>query len=280
MKSPTLYTIAALLSAPLTHATILLEESFDYTAGQTLATANSAWNQYEVATGSSNHIDTVATNLSVSGLSASAGGSINLTSSGSGNYRDFTAQTGNVYYSFALQVTAVTPFTTTGTLPFIGLNVSGTPGTRYAGVNMIYQSGTTYSLGINRTNSGGNTASGVTLNVGTTYFIVVGFSNSAVANGDSASIWINPSSDQFGGSPLAATATTVVGSSTASISAITINHTSGASNTPTFLIDELRVGQSWADVTPSGVPEPSSVALLAGGLILGATTVMRRRSRC
>jgi hypothetical protein len=44
-----------------------------------------------------------------------------------------------------------------------------------------------------------------------------------------------------------------------------------------FLVDDVEVGTTWADVTPASVPEPTTVTLVGLGLLgLGLARRMRR----
>jgi MYXO-CTERM domain-containing protein len=44
-----------------------------------------------------------------------------------------------------------------------------------------------------------------------------------------------------------------------------------------YLVDNLLVGTTWADVTPAGVPEPATFAFAALGLLGGFLLRFRRR---
>jgi len=91
---------------------------------------------------------------------------------------------------------------------------------------------------------------------------------------DTASFWINPSSTDFAlGAAPTATFSGLTGSTRTSLDRFFLRQDS-TTLTPSLQIDELRVGTTWADVTP--VPEPSTIlAVASGGLLLLA----RRRTR-
>lgn len=91
-------------------------------------------------------------------------------------------------------------------------------------------------------------------------------------------IWINPDSSSFGGTEPAATiqqtwtgteqegATGTNGFAAYKINASSLN--------AGFNLDELRVGTTWADVTP--IPEPATIGMLGLGALV---TIMARRMR-
>jgi PEP-CTERM motif len=123
-----------------------------------------------------------------------------------------------------------------------------------------------------RGTSGGNQAfsTGQTLSFGTSYFMVVKLDTTA----KTLDFWLNPTAGAVspGTSTLSLTTAQLP---TASIVVNSIGLLGGGSGGATY--DEIRVGTTWADVSPSAIPEPSSYAALAGGALLGAALLRRRR---
>lgn len=137
-------------------------------------------------------------------------------------------------------------------------------GTRDAGSGLLYIS--------SRGTSTGNQAfsTGQTLSFGTSYFMV--------AKIDSVSktldFWLNPTPGAGNpGTALLSLAGTQL--PTASIAIQSIALLGGNTGGATF--DEVRVGTTWADVSPTVIPEPSSAAALAGAALLGFAAMRRRR---
>ena len=97
-----------------------------------------------------------------------------------------------------------------------------------------------------------------------TQFVTVRFNLDSKA----VSLWINPTGLGTGLTPSSAAA-----ASTAPGGAFSFDTLKFTSQTATFNVDEVRVGTTWADVSP--IPEPSTYAMLALGL--GAVFFLRRR---
>ena len=206
-----------------------------------------------------------------------------------------------LYYSLLLNVPSITGLTIAhnnlnanndGLIAFN--NNQGTTGSAPSTWNgeLVIRLGATagtFNLGIR----GSTTTAGTTyftgdLTPGTAYFIVaqatLGNSPGTAAN-DLNSIWLNPNPATFGldegsrpaadGSSNGADSTTDANNSMQSIIIGAGIATAGAAPNDTF-IDEIRVGNTWADVT--SVPEPSTLAL-AGFGALGLVSWYRARRR-
>jgi hypothetical protein len=178
---------------------------------------------------------------------------------------------GTVYYSMALRINDLMSSNTTTGGFFFGLNNSAgatttNPTAAAARLQARVDStdGTKYNLGIFRNLSATAAATSWSgpLTVGDTLFVVGSYEAVAGAQNDVARLWINPSSSTFGDplfSPLT-TPPTLIDNSTGSGTDIGIlSVLLRQSPAPFVTLDELRVGTSWADVTP--VPEASAALL-------------------
>lgn len=196
----------------------------------------------------------------------------------------------SLYYSLLLNVPSITGLTIAHTNPnanndgVVAFNSSqgaqGSAPNTWNGELIMRLGATagTFNLGIR----GSTTTAATTyftgdLNPGTTYFIVVQAilgTNPGTAANDQNSIWLNPSTATFGlsegsrpapdGSSNGADSATDANNSMQSIIIGAGIATAGAAPNDTF-IDEIRVGNTWADVT--SVPEPSTLALAGLGAL-------------
>jgi len=218
-----------------------LEEPFDYTVGVNLVDV-SDWENFS---GTDNEFDVVSGSLSYSGLAASTGNSIHI----EGGFVDsrllFTPVTsGTVFSSFIFNISdlsSITDFTDGGYFAVLGnfdARLWVRPDTDPAG--------TTFDIALTNASSG----SGFTTtkyNVGDDIFIVMSYEMSTgILNG-----WVNPSSGDFGGSAPTVTMTDTDASPSANIDRFILRQDS-TGETPPMTFDELRIGTSWADVTPTG----------------------------
>ncbi len=194
---------------------------------------------------------------------------------------------GTVYYSLAVRADAFTFTNNTNGGFFVGLNNSAVAtGSNPTAAAARLQSrvdptdGTKFNLGIFRNVGAAAAATSWSgpLTVGDTLFLVASYEAVPGLQNDIARLWINPDSSTLGDesfSPLT-TPPTVVDNPTTPATGTDIGIFSillRQSPTPDFTLDELRVGTTWADVTP--VPEPTALA----GLGLGAAGLMARRRR-
>ncbi len=148
-----------------------------------------------------------------------------------------------------------------------------------------------YNLGIRGSTSTNNTTYFTgDLTPGQTYFVVVqamlGLNPGTAAN-DLNSIWVNPDPANFGvaenlrpapdGSTNGANSTTDANNSMQSIIIGAGIATAGAAPNDTNM-DEIRVGDTWADVTSNTtVPEPTTIGM--SGVAILAILAIRRRNR-
>ncbi|HEY4416356.1 MAG TPA: hypothetical protein VGO57_11750 [Verrucomicrobiae bacterium] len=231
----------------------------------------------------------------------------NLSGSGTGTWNGSAPQ--SVYFSYELQLSSA-PGTGPFQLTALDQKASGAIGSR--GAEVVVQdngAGTGFYIGLmkggqNGNNVAGNTAgiawmggvtganpAGRTLYSYNTTLLIVGAYNflgltkaQETSNGsddDTANLWVNPDIATFGAaSAPTAGATAVKTASTAkdlgNIASLDLIQADGSANAaPKGAIDDLRIGLSWADVTPDTTPPNPYVTWANGyGLTNSALSAM------
>ena len=259
-------------------AQLIFQDTFSYSAGSTLA-SQGGW----VASPQGSSIDVADGSLSLEGFAPSSGNSVAFgpTSSASGVENSFTAQNGpNLYLSFMLDVTSV------GSLTSTGAEIAGFTQANGAQAGSIWLRPDAAGQGLD---IGGTVDPAVPIDwnmghfyVGTTYQVVEQIQFPRSDNeADVFNAWVNPNGavlSNWGG---------VAGPSGLQNSdvpfATPVQNVDGVfleegPNSPAFTVDEIRVGETWADVTPT-TPEPPVGSLLTIGLLftVGFTLIRRRR---
>jgi len=288
-----IFTFLFILVSFTSFSQVLITDPFNYTpdAVNGLATQSSGvWSN--VNTGDS--ILVASGNLSYSGLAASTGNKITYGGRGTDYYRGFTSQTsGTVYCSFLLNVTSI------GTLNSVGsYTVAFIDGgsTNFASTVWLRLSGASgYNIGINpRTTAANSVWLPNTLSINTTYLIVIALQTVSGTANDISKIWVNPVS--LGGTEPTPDATaTNAGTDLSSIQRVLLRQHSDTTTPASLEIDEMRLGLTWADVTPTGtvsgptltasalnsfgdvcintIPNPNTFTLSGSNLTAGDITV-------
>ncbi len=233
----------------------LLTEPFNYTPNATLGIfTQSSGTWLNINTGDSVLIETG--NLSYPGLATSTGNKVKFDGSGTDVYTVFASQTsGTIYSSFVLNVSALGGLTTTGGY-FTGF-IQDASTTVFGATVWLRQSATAgkYNIGIaTRTTAAAVSWLPGDYDPGTNYFIVRADDIIAGAGNDVARIWVN--TPAIGGSEPTADATSAVGTDLTSAARLFLRQ-DNATNTPFIEVDEIRVGTTWASVTPSGAAVPT-----------------------
>ena len=260
--------------------------------GQTDAQANS-WFQ----AGSANPTFTIASgNLSYTGLPPSTGNSVSL-----GTQNNIAARfamgsainSGSLYYSFLLKVTDIGTTLGSGGGFIAGFNNTGaasqTGSPTVLGARLLIKNiggGTGYQLGLSKASSSASDfqfgGSPTTFSTSDTVLIVGAYDINvlATAGDDSSRMWINPNSADFGAA-VAPSATLTASTGADMITSGSIQsfllYGRGTTLAPNaMIVDELRIGSSWADVT--SVPEPATATLAGLGLcVLISAYRLRKR---
>lgn len=275
MKKVIMLAVLVFGGAVATQATLLFEEHFNSAAGDlngTTPTLGGAW--YANSGSGSTPAQIAAGGLTApSGFAASSGNMAKTAiSSGLESHATFATQTTGttVYYSFLLNIPTLE---TQAGSNLIGL--SSTDGADYASVRYVRNSADDfYTLGLSYRNTTGFVMDTTHLAAGSTHLLVLSYQIISGTLNDVASFWLDPSSSTFGSGTAPTALLTLTGSSTDTTSLNTVEIKNGSIvPTPTY-IDEIRVGTSWADVTP--IPEPATVGMLGVG---AAVAMLLRRIR-
>lgn len=248
-------------------AGLLLYDGFAHPIGNALA-GNGTWSALNTGTA-----PVVAPgNLVALGVSPPSGDRVTWVS---GNIQEAwnqfgaTVSTGAVYFSMPFQLSSV-PTTTTYSF---GLTQSSSA---YGATVWLRADGTDgFNIGLDaRTTTPTTNYLGTKFLLNETVFLVGAYEFVAGTSNDVARLWVNPPSSTFasGTEPAA----TLSGTSSSDLSGVVGFLLRGASGSPAGSFDELRIGTSWADVTP--VPEPSSIAL-ALATAAALTGFARHRAR-
>jgi hypothetical protein len=239
--------------------------------------------------------DTVSLQYDGSGVNAGSG----APAATDGTTLSTGITTGSLYYSLLMKVTAVQVGTGNGFATGVNLTQgsfmaglqtaasTAAPAVGTSAAPLLIRSGdgtqfsTTYQLGTSKTATAVDRQfyTGQSFSTGAnaeTVFMVLKYTFDSV-NGDSANLYINPTPGSSEPAPqLTVTAgTNLTLGTTPGIKSFFVRNNSVEPDA--LLIDELRIGDTWEDVTPA-VPEPTTVTLVllaAAGLCLG-----RRRSGC
>lgn len=307
MKKIALFAAGFGLLVTNAQATQLLYDAFNYAAGELLAPTNGSPGQYNAAfnvnwyyagsaaanteppgvgSGSLSYADVNAPGYG--GLYPATGNSVlfNTTQLGAARIQvvPSTASSGTFYYSGLLKVTGLGGLNAVNGLFFASFNSAAgagalpTTGTAVMRLRTDPNDSSKFNVGIAKTTS---TTAGVVqfastgFNVGTTLFVVAAYEFvSGGTQNDVAYMWINPDVSSFGTTtpPPPDLTSAPSGINDINLLSFAFRNVNTVGN-PTFMFDELRVGTTWADVTP--IPEPTVAAFLT--LAAAAVFALRRK---
>lgn len=220
-----------------------LYEGFDYTPGTDLID-DDKWSN---ASTSSDEIAVAAGNLMYTGLEASTGNHVIFDGTGSDPAIEFTPETsGEVFTSFIFTVTDQTAITDLSDGGYFA--VLGSFDARLWVKPEVDATSTTFTIGGGSASSSPMQAAG-TFNVGDAVFAVMSYNIDTGA----VNVWLNPSETELASATPPTAAITEVDSSPATSIGQFVLRQDSPGETPFMQFDELRIGTSWADVTPTAL---------------------------
>ncbi|MBN8706159.1 MAG: lamin tail domain-containing protein [Bacteroidetes bacterium] len=256
---------------------LIFDEPFDYVANGTnglSVQSGNVWTKFN--TGDS--IFVTSGGLSVNGFQASAGNKVSFGGTGTDYNRVFTSKSsGTVYFSFMMNVTDLGSLNTGG--GYLAGLASST--SNFGATMWLKSSGSDYNIGIAPITGTATYASG-TYTVGSTVLVVGSYELIAGIGNDVVKLWVNPAQGTFGAGSEPTpdvTVTNTAGTDLTLVNRFFLRQDS-ATETPITDIDELKIGTTWAVVTPAGpvnnAPVATSVAfsgtLNVGQLLTGSYT--------
>ncbi|MDB6024159.1 MAG: Protein of unknown function precursor containing a C-terminal secretion signal [Verrucomicrobiales bacterium] len=236
-----------------------LFEPFDHATGALTGTSVGAGQTWEI-NGTGDDAQVTPGQLTITGLVAPTANCLTNGGSGKGARLPLATNitTGTIYYSFAMRVDSTNGLTASG--GFIVALVNNTNSAYGTRMNIKTAAGG-YLLGVARSGTG-YVNDPTIYTAGQTLFIVGSYTYNAGANDDVVRLWINPSSSTFGAgtAPTATVSDASSGNDMTVIDQFTFRQASGTAAAVTF--DELRLGTTWASVTPAVSTEPATLPTL------------------
>jgi hypothetical protein len=234
-------------------------DPINYTVGQALQT-QTGWTTLN----SGDNLLIASGSLSYSGLATPSYNKVTFDGAGIDAAKLFTQQSsGTVYYSFLLNVTALGSLNTTGGY-FTGFTEGA--GTTFGATVWSRSDGAGFDLGLNPRTTATNTVwSTGTTPINTTLLIVISYQLVSGTTNDIVKMWINPTPGST--EPSATLTATNTLTDLANLNRILIRQ-DATTTTPFIEMDELRIGTTWADVTPSsvvGTPTKLTITTVNGG---------------
>jgi hypothetical protein len=243
--------------------------------GQTNAIGQ-GWTQAGPTSGLTNQPTILAGSLSVPGLDGPSGNSVKF--GGNGTSARFNvgtnATSGTWYYSFIVKLTDISTLNSGGVFWAAFNNSAGTQTTTPTSLatRLVTRSAAGgFNIGLDK--SSGLTGSFVwaptVFTTNDSIFIVGSYTfNSGTTSDDVSQLWVNPPASTFG--LAAAPAATLISTATADIPSAVIASFVLFNRNPNepagIIADEVRVGSSWASVTPPAeVPTPPALTISRSG---------------
>lgn len=235
-------------------------EPFQYANNEVLGTTGGSgtnWWAGNSATSSGWHINAVAA-LSYPGLLADTNstprGLISNTGTGKSRYAAFPTNTGTIYASFLLDVTNAT-----GTADRLFFLLSST--TNSAGTPSGVWLDAANHLKISK-NSSATPATNITSALVLSNTCLVVFRYKTTGSNDEVALWLNP---PYFGDNANIPPPTITTTNNANASSFAGLGMYGTAATPMFFLDEIRIDNNWAGVTPPSVSPGPSFAVTGGG---------------
>ena len=221
-------------------AGLLFDESFNYTAGDSVAAHGWVAHSYS---NPNNTIYVTSPGLTYPGYPSSGiGNAATVTNFGEDVHVNFAAQTsGTVYYAFMVNFSAAN---TAGDY-FIHFGKNGWTNDFYARVYCKKDVSNKLAFGVTKYNETPVDYTGYNYDLGTTYLLVVSYTFVTGTINDVISLWVNPICDPPPSADL--TYTDTLKNDATNIGGLALRQGTLAS-APTETVDGIRVGTSWADV--------------------------------
>jgi signal transduction histidine kinase len=282
-----LFALVGLLSLHVAPAELLFYEGFDYPADEKLGESSSASNWEN----SKNTVSIVSGNLDYPGLKAATGHRLYVQSSSSSLDGVRTAPDawaeqygGALYVSFVLRLRSIAGISSTGEGTSLLTISHQSNSSQLLGINLLNDG--TVRLGVLKYPSEGAVVSssafftngpGVNLSPdgAATYLIVAKYEWVEGPTNDKVTLWVNPTTlgaGEDGGNQVSSSSGT---DGIKSAGRLTL------SRGPDVHIDELRIGRTWAEVTPPDQPPQQLlvVAVLLCGLVVAALWITQLRRK-